>query len=127
MRRDILTLAGGRAAIGAGAYIAPKFTGRLFGLSPKSNPQLPYVTRLFGVRDVAIAVGLLASAPERRSRWLLTGIACDLGDAVAGVLAGRDGELPKPAAALVTATALGGVGAGLLALVGGARKPAADE
>lgn len=127
MRRDILTLAGGRAAIGAGAYIAPNLTGRLFGLSPKSNPQLPYVTRLFAVRDLVIAVGLVASAPEQRGRWLLAGIACDLGDAVAGVLAGRAGELPKPAAALVTATAVGGVGAGIAALVRNSPKSAAAE
>lgn len=127
MQRNIVTLAAGRAAIGAGAYIAPQVTGRLFGLNPKANPQMPYIARLFGVRDVAIAVGLLASGPEQRSRWLLTGIMCDLGDAVAGVLAARDAELPKPAAALVTATALGGVGAGLVALFSGGRKSAGAE
>jgi hypothetical protein len=110
-------LMGMRGAIGAGAWLAPRLSGRVFGLDPVANPQAPYLARLFGVRDVALAVGLNGS-DEQRSRWLRIGIACDLADAAAGVFAGRRGELPKRATVLVTATALGAAALGLAALQG---------
>ena len=39
-------------AIGTGSWVAPRLSGRLFGLDAVANPQLPYIGRLFGVRDV---------------------------------------------------------------------------
>lgn len=86
-----------RGAVGAGAWVAPRSSGRLFGLDPEANPQAPYLGRLFGARDVALAVGLSASTGSERAQWLRLGIACDLADAAAGVLAGLRGELPKRA------------------------------
>jgi hypothetical protein len=73
---------------------------------------------LFGVRDVALAVGLSTSSGTERSRWLRIGVACDLADAAAGVLASRRGELPKMATVLVTATAVGAAALGVAALQG---------
>jgi hypothetical protein len=98
--------------------LAPRFSGRLFGLDPDANPQAPYLGRLFGVRDIALAFGLSASSGPQRSQWLRIGIACDLADAAAGVLAGRRGELPKLPAVLVTAIALGAAALGITALQG---------
>ena len=109
-------LVGLRGAVGAGAWLAPRFSGRLFGLDPAANPQAPYLGRLFGARDVALAVGLSASTGSERAQWLRLGIACDLADAAAGVLAGLRGELPKRATALVTATALGAAALGVAGL-----------
>jgi hypothetical protein len=114
----IQQLVGVRGAIGAGAWLAPRLSGRLFGLDPAANPQAPYLGRLFGARDVALAFGLGTSSGEHRATWLRIGIACDLADAVAGVLAGRRGELPKRATFLVTATALIAAGLGMSALQG---------
>lgn len=111
-------LLGVRGAIGAGSWLAPKLTGRLFGLDADANPQLPYVARLFGVRDAALAFGLATSSGSERSQWLRIGIACDLADAAAGVLAGRSGELPKLATVLVTGTAIGAAILGVVALRG---------
>ena len=105
-----------RGVIGAGAWLAPRLSGRLFGLDPDANPQAPYLGRLFGARDVALAFGLSVSTGTQRSQWLRIGIACDLADAVAGVLAGRRGELPKRATVLVTATALGAAALGIAGL-----------
>jgi hypothetical protein len=112
----IQTLVGLRGAVGAGAWLAPRLSGRAFGLDPAANPQAPYLGRLFGVRDVALAVGLSASSGPERAQWLRLGIACDLADAVAGLLAGRRGELPKLATVLVTATALSAAALGASAL-----------
>jgi hypothetical protein len=105
-----------RGAIGAGAWLAPRLSGRLFGLDPAGNPQAPYLGRLFGARDVALAAGLSASSGTERAKWLRVGIACDLADAAAGLLAGRRGELPKLATVMVTATALGAAALGVMAL-----------
>jgi hypothetical protein len=81
-----------------------------------ANPQAPYLGRLFGARDAALAFGLSASGGSQRSQWLRMGIACDVADAAAGLLAARRGELPKRAAVLVTATALTAAALGIVAL-----------
>jgi hypothetical protein len=109
-------LIGLRTAVGAGAWLAPRLSARLFGLDPAANPQAPYLGRLFGVRDVALALGTSSSSGSDRAQWLRLGVACDLADAVAGLLAGRRGELPKHATVLVTTTALVAAGLGIAAL-----------
>jgi hypothetical protein len=106
-------LIGLRGAIGAGVWLAPSHSGRLFGLDPDANPQASYVGRLFGVRDAALAFGLSTSSDPERARWLRIGIACDLADASADVIAGRRGELPTLATVLLTATALGAAALGV--------------
>jgi hypothetical protein len=109
-------LIGLRSSIGAGAWIAPRLAGRLFGLDAVANPQLPYVGRLFGVRDVALAAGLGLSSGQSRRLWLQLGIACDAADVVAGILAGRGGQISKLSTVLVTAPALLGIGLGIAGL-----------
>ena len=117
-------LIGLRAAIGIGAFVAPRLTGRLFGLDVDGNPQAPYLARLFGARDAALAFGVATTGGAQRSQWLQIGMACDLADAVAGVLAGRDGELPTPTAVLVTGTAVMAAGLGVAALQSQDEQPA---
>jgi hypothetical protein len=112
--RSILT--GTRTLIGVGTWLAPRLSGRLFGLDVAGNPQLPYVARLFAIRDLALAAGLQASDGDALRVWIQIGIACDAADAVAGLLAGRRGELAPLSTALVTATALTAVGLGVAAL-----------
>jgi hypothetical protein len=113
----IRSLVGIRVAIGAGAWLAPRLSGRLFGLDPDANPQAAYLGRLFGIRDVALGYGLNASAgEEQRRHWLRIGVACDLADALAGLFAGRSGDLPARSAFLVTTTALAAAGMGIAAL-----------
>jgi hypothetical protein len=107
-----------RGAIGAGAWLAPRLTGRLFGLDPDANPQAAYLGRLFGARDVALAFGLRSASGAQRANWLRIGIACDVADAAAGVLAGRRGELNTRTTVLVTGTALVAAALGLAAING---------
>jgi hypothetical protein len=114
----VQSLVGMRGAIGAGAWLAPRLAGRLFGLNPDANPQAPYLGRLFAARDVALAFGVRTSSGVHRAQWLRIGIACDLADAAAGVLAGRRGELPKRATVLVTTTAFWAAALGIVALRG---------
>jgi hypothetical protein len=44
-----------RLSIGVAAWTAPRLAGKLFGLDVAGNPQVPYLPRLFGVRDAALA------------------------------------------------------------------------
>lgn len=123
MEQTTQAIVGLRSALGIGVWVAPRLAGRLFGLDPKGNPQLSYVGRLFGVRDVALAYGLATSSGPERTLWLRIGLACDIADAAAGVLGGRSGDLPKLAMVLVTGTALGAAGLGVAAMLSG--EPAA--
>src|SRR3954453_12892700 len=112
----ISVLAGLRATIGVGAYLAPNLTGRLFGLDPAGNPQATFLARLFGVRDLALGAGTLNSDGDARRQWIQLGMVCDLADAGAAYLAGRNGTLPRPAAVLAGGTALSAVAMGAAAL-----------
>jgi hypothetical protein len=108
-------IAYGRIAIGAGALLAPGLAGRLFGLKADGNPEAQYLGRLFGVRDVALGVGLLKARRKDRALWLQAGIACDAADTVAALIALRDGAAPLPVGAslplVAAAVAAGGVAA----------------
>jgi hypothetical protein len=103
-------------AVGAASWAAPRLAGKLFGLDAGANPQAPYLARLFGARDLALAWGALRSEGDARRQWLLAGLACDAADTLAGMAGGRGGYLPKFTSVLVSATALSAVGLGAVAL-----------
>ena len=108
-----------RVGVGGASWFTPNLAGRAFGLDPKANLQAPYIARLFGVRDAAIGVGTLQAQGEARKQWLQIGIACDLADAAAALIAGRRGYLPGYAATSTTLLALGAAALGAAALSGG--------
>ncbi|HEY3829732.1 MAG TPA: hypothetical protein VGL57_11100 [Solirubrobacteraceae bacterium] len=112
----IKNLAGLRLAVGIGAWATPRVAGKLFGLDAEANPQAPYLARLFGARDIALAWGALATEGDAQRQWLLAGVACDLADALAGIAGGRSGYLPKLASVLVTGTAISAASLGATAL-----------
>jgi hypothetical protein len=116
-QRDVIkTLASARLAIGAVSWATPRLAGRLFGLSAADNPQAPYLARLFGVRDIALAWGALGSEGNARRQWLVAGLACDAADFAAGVAGGWGGYLPRVTSVLVSGTALSAAVLGGLAL-----------
>jgi hypothetical protein len=112
----IKNLAGVRLAVGLSSWATPRAAGKLFGLDADANPQSPYLARLFGVRDIALAWGVLNSEGETQRQWLLAGLACDVADTVAGIAGGRGGYLPKVSSVLVTGTALSAAMLGAAAL-----------
>jgi hypothetical protein len=114
----INALSGLRVAVGVGAYAAPALTGKLFGLQPRRNPQSPYLARLFGVRDLALAGGTLASGGDARRTWLIAGLACDVADAGAAWLGHRAGYLSGGTAVMLAAPAVAAVAMGAVALSG---------
>jgi hypothetical protein len=112
----VSALVGLRIAVGAGAWTTPRLAGRLFGLDAGANPQSPYLARLFGVRDIALAWGTMGAEGASQRQWLMAGIACDAADALAGIAAGVGGYLPKRASVMVTVTALAAAALGASAL-----------
>ncbi len=109
-------LAGLRLVVGVASWTTPRLAGRMFGLDAQANPQSPYLARLFGVRDVALAWGALGAEGEARKQWLMAGLACDAADVLAGIAGGRRGYLPKLTSVLVTGTAVSAVALGVAAL-----------
>lgn len=112
----IKTLIGLRMAVGVGAWLTPRVAGKLFGLDPAGNPQAPYLARLFGIRDFALAWGAMNSDGEAQRRWLTAGLACDVADSAAGIAGARGGYLPKLTGLMVTGTALSAAALGTVAL-----------
>jgi len=112
----VSALVGLRIVIGVASWTTPRFAGRLFGLDAQANPQSPYLARLFGVRDIALAWGVLGSEGDARRQWLTAGLACDVADAAAGIAGGRGGYLPKLTSVLVSGTAVSAALLGAAAL-----------
>jgi hypothetical protein len=108
-------LCGIRLTVGLSAWLTPRLAGKSFGIDADANPVAPYLSRLFGVRDLVLAVGPLGAEGDARARWLQLGIACDVADAAAGAMGGRAGYLNPVSAAMVTTTALGAAVLGVLA------------
>jgi hypothetical protein len=107
-----------RFGVGAGSWLAPRLAGKAFLLSPDDNPQSPYLGRLFGARDVALAYGSMNSSGAARRTWIVAGLAVDAADAAAAIAGGRAGYLSRLQTVLLTAPALAGVAMGLVALRG---------
>lgn len=112
-------LALGRIAIGATALASPDLAGKLFRLDVAANPQLPYMSRMFGSREIALgAVTLLAKGAARR-KLVALGIAVDGADAFAGYDAMRSGAVNQSVGIGLTVPAVGAVLAGAIGLVTG--------
>jgi hypothetical protein len=112
----ITGLAYGRISIGALSFLFPSLSGRLFLLDPKSNPQLPYMGRMFGSREVALGAITLASSGEARRRLVQLGVAVDGADVVTGILSSASGSVPKRAGLLLAVVGAAAVASGVLAL-----------
>ena len=106
-------LASGRVALGTLALLSPNLATRLLLLDGRANPQLPYVTRLFGSREIALGSLTLASSGAARERLVQVGIAVDGADVLTGVAAAASGAVPKKAGILLALVAAGAVATGI--------------
>jgi hypothetical protein len=113
----VIGLSLGRIAVGAAAVANPEMVAKSIGVDPVSNPQVPYVTRLFGVREIGLGLATLTIGRGARKGLVGIGVLVDAGDAATSYLALQDGQITKKAALTLLAPALGAVGSGLLALV----------
>lgn len=115
-----------RIAIGALSVARPDLASKAFRLDHANNPQMSYMTRMFGSREVAL--GLITVVSKGRSRRALTalGIAVDGSDAFAGFDAGRTGAVSQTTSGFLTAPAVLAVAGGLLGLLERDRKKARE-
>ncbi|MDP3891287.1 hypothetical protein [Nocardioides sp.] len=111
-----LGLAAARVLIGGVALVSPHVGARLFRLDPETNPQLPYMTRLFGSREIAIGAATLLTTGTMQRNLIATGVAIDAADAVAAVLAGATGGVSRPTGVMLTLPALAAAAAGIAGL-----------
>ena len=112
----ITGLAYGRIVFGALSLVSPSLAARLFLLDPKTNPQLSYMGRMFGSRELALGVMTLASSGATRRRLVQLGVAVDGADAYTGIVTAASGAVPKKAAVLLSVAAAAAVVTGVLEL-----------
>ena len=80
-----------RACIGIGAWVAPDLTTRAFGMDPAQSNR--FIGRLFGARELALALALLAAPRSAVAPVAAIGAAIDSADAVGGFDERRRGNL----------------------------------
>lgn len=112
-------LALGRIAIGLGALASPDLASKLFRLDGANNPQLGYMTRMFGSREIALGAVTLVARGAARRKLVALGIFVDGADAFAGIDAVRTGSVSNSVGIGLTAPAVGAVIAGGIALARG--------
>jgi hypothetical protein len=109
-------LNGSRTLVGVAAIAAPGQAFKGAGLDAGRNPQLPFIMRMFGVRDLVLGAGALGTAGAERRRWLQAGIAADVVDLLAAIAGLRGGYLPTHGAIMLATTAATGTALGIAAL-----------
>jgi len=113
----LIGLSLGRITVGSIALARPDLAAKMLQLDAVGNPQVPYVARLFGSREVALGLVTLAARGKARRGVIGLGVLVDAADAATGYLAIQDGSLSRKSAMALIGPAVGAVGAGLLALV----------
>jgi len=102
-----------RLAVGLSAWAFPNTTERVFALPP--SPQ-PFVLRLFGARETALALAIQSPDRGRRRLALQVGVLIDSVDAVGGLVDHLRGRLAPRAALLGAGGAVGFALLGMAAL-----------
>lgn len=102
-----------RIVLGILTLVAPRTAARLLRLDGDGQPQLSYLSRMFGSREIALGAATLAAPAGVRRPVLLAGVAVDACDAAAGLLAGRSRAVSKPTAALLTVPAVAALATGI--------------
>ena len=108
MLRTFVTM---RLLVGGGTFLAPGLGARVLGLD-RADAQAAYWARLFGIRDVVLAVAALRTTGEHRREVIRLTALCDAVDVGSALLARRAGFSTTTAAlAGLTAVAAGAVAA----------------
>lgn len=113
----VIGLSLGRIAVGAAAVANPHIAARMFQLDPVSNPQVPYVTRLFGSREIALGLATLLTQGKAQRGLIGIGVLVDGADAATGYLAMQDGTVSRKTAMTLIGPAVGATVSGLVGLL----------
>ncbi|WP_166138254.1 DUF4267 domain-containing protein [Nocardioides ochotonae] len=106
----------GRIVLGAVSLARPDVAANAFRVDAAANPQLPYVLRLFGAREVALGALTLVAPRAGRRALLAAGVAVDVADVATAVHGHRTDAISRQGALGLLVPATGAVLVGLLAL-----------
>ncbi len=107
------TMAVTRIGAGALSWANPERAAKSFGIKGESSA---YVSRLFGIRDIALGLGVMSRNPAVRKAALRFGILCDTFDTAAATLETKNGKLTPAGSALLVGGAATFVVLGVIAL-----------
>lgn len=113
----VIGLSLGRIGVGAAALANPQAAAKLLKLDPVTNPQVPYVVRLFGSREIALGVVTLLVGGRSGRALIGLGILVDGADAATGYLAMRDGTVSRKTAMTLIGPAVGAMASGAVGLL----------
>jgi hypothetical protein len=99
-----------RMGVGVGALATPRLAAKAFGVDPERAS--PWVTRLFGSRELLLALYLLTARPDQVQHAATFGAAVDGMDVVSSAVELRAGRVSG------YTFVSGGVGAALFAMLG---------
>ncbi|CPR32849.1 Conserved membrane protein of uncharacterised function [Mycobacteroides abscessus] len=108
-------LAIGRIVLGIASLVAPNLLAKA-GRVPAA-PELTYMTRIFGIRAMALGLGYLTSAASERFRWQRLALMVDITDTTHGALHLVRGDLPRATAAAMVALTGGYMSVGATRLI----------
>jgi hypothetical protein len=105
-----------RFGLAAGSLLAPRVTGRVFGLEPDINPVSPYLARLFGARAAWLGTEILLSESDGARRQVIRRhMAIDAADLAATAMGWQRGYLSRRGVLLTGLGAVTAIGLALLA------------
>jgi hypothetical protein len=102
----VIGLSLGRIVVGILSFAQPSLAAKMFGLDIQNNPQGPFLTRLFGSREIAIGTATMLARGKTRRNLVLAGIGVDAADAATGVLGIQDKSVPVRTGALLIVPAI---------------------
>jgi hypothetical protein len=77
-------------------YLAPEALMAELGAPAAANPQMPYIVRVWAIRDIVLAVLVVTARPALLKPLLIACIVIDATDIVSAWLAGRAGLFDGP-------------------------------
>lgn len=115
--RQVRLLALGRVFVGGGLLARPLTLPRTLGVDTGSADRMAWLTRMLGVREVALGVGTLYATRGGAggSDWIAAGAACDAVDVAVFAAAAARGRIRR----------IAGFGAALVGVAAVARQVAA--
>lgn len=94
-------LAIGRIVLGVASLAAPNLLAKASRVP--ATPELTYMTRIFGVRAIALGLGYLTSPTSERFRWQRLALMVDITDTAHGAAHLVRGDLPRVSAVAMVA------------------------
>lgn len=105
-----------RVGLGAGALIAPLTAARSLGMRSENRSESAFLTRMYGVRQLALGGLTLMSGGAPRRVLTQAGIAVNGVDAAAGVVELSRGTLQRRSGLLSVTAGLVGLACGIAGL-----------